>query len=547
MMRRAIALLLALVSLPATARAHDPVVHQDLTDLAYELMLVMDRNPAAFTARHPGDEGWAKFIKDAARAPYIIRDWSADLPKPQSTTCIVGVDADEAMSLPSGWPYDTWYLGRQLGAIDHAVGPDYAKVDGCGLRKGWSPGGILSLVNNGEGGKRDYSGLSLGYWAQHIDDEIDDSHIWMRPTNSALNPVSWYLSGASAIISTYLAVYLAPFLCAWDYLTGNDENCWRHAKEIGHDVDPVENLEGLLPGVFDSNDQQYTGMWHHINLGSNLSNDYDDIEGFYLPDAGYGHPGLIDVGIMAVAGLAGLSVNYDDSNGPKRYQIEDGDDDHENTTMRNKAQWQFHNIGLTAFEPLDNLAYYGWRNFKSDKHARWLGWPLHAFGDAVVPMHTIASPGWGHRPWEDAVAEDAVWRKIRYLPPEPDAPPPRSIGGAPAQLEQLVRIAERAYEWRKRVLAWRERHAGHDGDVPVRDLITELARQTHDYSFAQMDDSGGEWPFDDMQSVEYKFGSEAVAVAAYSSRADMADRTRPLVENGAGAILAFLTSAAEVK
>jgi hypothetical protein len=71
-------------------------------------------------------------------------------------------------------------------------------------------------------------------------------------------------------------------------------------------------------------------------------------------------------------------------------------------------------MGHVEFEPLDNLARFGWQSFLTalptgggssgsqggGAGANGLGWVLHAIGDAMCPQHTIGSLGWGHALWE---------------------------------------------------------------------------------------------------------------------------------------------------
>jgi hypothetical protein len=167
-----------------------------------------------------------------------------------------------------------------------------------------------------------------------------------------------------------------------------------------------------------------------------------------------------------------------------------------------------------------------------------LGWPLHAIGDATAPMHVIASPAWGHRPFEDA--QEELWPAIRnmsalYADPEPSQITP--------QLLQARSIYLKAFEWRQFILNWRAAHPGHDKDVPIRDLVTAVAENTYQYSVNKM--ATDFWPFHPFASMEY-LASEGSAVSIYTGRPDAVELVRPLIENGVAAKIAFLVSAAEV-
>lgn len=234
--------------------------------------------------------------------------------------------------------------------------------------------------------------------------------------------------------------------------------------------------------------------------------------------------------------LSGLSLDYGDSRGPKRYQISKAGDFRPDTKIRSRSQWQFHTLPHTPMELLDNLALFGWRNFRNDPNhkASALAWPLHALGDAVSPMHTIGSSGWGHRPFEDSV--EAIWDQIRFNP--------RNLTGTDLAEQQVraQRIFAQALRWRQFILSWRRNHLSSGNDVPIRDLVTALARETYDYSNQKM--LTHLWPYNPVASTAY-FLRESDGLAMYN-RPDAADLVRPLIENGVAAKIAFLTSLVEV-
>ncbi|MBA2485281.1 MAG: hypothetical protein H0V35_04145 [Nitrospira sp.] len=163
-----------------------------------------------------------------------------------------------------------------------------------------------------------------------------------------------------------------------------------------------------------------------------------------------------------------------------------------------------------------------------------LAWPLHAIGDATVPMHVVGASGWGHRPFEEAV-EDA-WPRLIYLTDRPEqAEESRAL-----QRQQAARILSKAYTWRKYILDWRARHPGEETNLPVRDLVTALAQETFDYANSQQPTG---WPYDSTASLLF-LASNVAAQGIYDNNAAV-NLTRPLIENGVAVMLAFLMSAME--
>jgi hypothetical protein len=233
-------------------------------------------------------------------------------------------------------------------------------------------------------------------------------------------------------------------------------------------------------------------------------------------------------------------LDYDESKGPKQYEIGAGDDFHSDSKRRSRAQWQFPTFPHLIFSPADNLGKFGWEQFRASKaraakiSAEPLSWPLHAIGDATVPMHVVNTSGWGHRPFEQAVRDS--WSRLLFFS---DDPTQKDVARA-LQVEQAARILAKAYQWRTFILNWRAAHPGQQDNVPVRELVTALAQET--YSYAAISRPGG-WPFDSAASLLY-LADEESATLFYKTKASI-DYTRPLIENGAAASLAFLMSAME--
>jgi hypothetical protein len=295
--------------------------------------------------------------------------------------------------------------------------------------------------------------------------------------------------------------------------------------------------------VKDSNSDTYTGMWHFIKMSGVQNNDYDDHQGLYYEDAGPASVGNsnidpLELAIIVGAETVGLSDNYDKALGPKRYQIASGGDFHPNTKMRGKTEWQHLTFPHVPFEPVDNLALYGWKKFRDGANhpANGLGWPLHALGDAMVPMHVAGTSAWGHRPFEDAT--ENTWRAV--------------VKGDDVQKQQAeaLVILTKAFAYRNLVLAYRQANPSVGNDVPVRQLVTVLAAHTAAYSDAMQPLKG--WPYNGAASLAYAGDvsgtplTKANAIALYANNPDAVSLYEPILDDGIAAIVAFLTSAAEV-
>jgi hypothetical protein len=111
-----------------------------------------------------------------------------------------------------------------------------------------------------------------------------------------------------------------------------------------------------------------------------------------------------------------------------------------------------------------------------------------------------------------------------------------------SQLEQARRILRGAFEWRKKIVAWRAGASGRSKDVPVRDLVTWLAEQTLQYVDSNRNPLT-QWPYIPFASTAYIL-NEKFSNDLYSGD-DATKRNRTLIENGTAATLGFLMSAAE--
>lgn len=371
-----------------------------------------------------------------------------------------------------------------------------------------------------------FAGALLGYYAQSVDDEVNDSIWWFSITNqSFLSTVKAVTDDASDFT---FAVILAPFACLWSLFSG--DNCFDKARDWGHQANPVTRADALekdfekmlSPGRLDGDDYfSTTGVWHFINVEDGENGDFNRIAGMHYTQGGWQHGvdvlgvGRIDAldwGVIVGGDYLGLTLDPDEATGVSRYQQSpDG------PISRRKDDW-YDGIAHTEFEPLDNLALYGWRRFQSDHDASGLGWVFHAIGDAVAPHHGIAATGWGHRPFEDFVG--FAWKEMFRE-------------GDPEHYLLMTDIITRAYKWWSFIDA--AQRSGNPSDIPIRDLITALAQETRSVSDYAI-----------KTSISVDYGDSSNEPKARFFYGDTADQTRSLLENGTGATLAFLVKASQL-
>jgi hypothetical protein len=241
----------------------------------------------------------------------------------------------------------------------------------------------------------------------------------------------------------------------------------------------------------------------------------------------------LELVLMAYFDTSGLSVNYDKSDGVANYTADNANDGMANTIRRGKGDWQFTTIAHTPFEPVNNLAWFGWTHFRDEQihPVRMLGWPLHAIGDATVPHHVMGTSAWGHRPFEDS--QEQIWSSVWNF----------KIGQIGTQRPAVERTLRRAFEYWKLIQAWRAANGGTK-DIPIRQIVMQIASHTHDYAMAQHVATGGDWPFSMGASTTYLIAKNA-SIKAYSDTDGAAEKVRPLYEDGMGATIALFVAAAE--
>ena len=375
---------------PSPAAAHNPSIHQAMTDLAWQMMVVVE-NTGGERIGEGGDD-WQGFLRRVAATPGRYRTRPADLYP------LVSSRTDTCTPALGSW-------NTTVHGVPNAPRWDFKDLTGCGVNTTWKPS--LDNVPANE-----FGGAVLGVWAAFPDSAFDDTHLWYRVTSAAgLGAVHDIVNEAT---EDALTIALIPIVCAVDWLFGDGDDCVKNSRKIADDVNVTEEVDSWIPGVGDQSGDDWVGVWHFVDMKPGASNDFDARQGKLFDEAGVpGEPmDPVELVLMAYFDASGLSLNYDKSQGIDKYTADNADDGMAKTIHRDKADWQFTTIAHTPFEPVNNLAWYGWTHFRDEQihPVSMLGWPLHAIGDAIVPMHVVGTSAWGHRPFEDS--QDLIWDSV---------------------------------------------------------------------------------------------------------------------------------------
>lgn len=527
----------AILALPGTAWAHNESVHQRMTDFAYHVLLASARFSGGQTLSArlapvmkrlaDADPAVKAFYAAAIPAVKKLRELKSGLPD-VALPCL-----DATLITQMGSPLPTWQLPAgtalpdlPMGAVRLPVTIGYAHSAECGIDGTYTPSGVLASANPGAFTARDHTGVTLGYWAAAPDKEKDDWVLRSTTLETLQNPVVLAQIGVATTVAVstvcLLACGLFPPACA---------ACPIVALGAGGTV--VDEIASIDADALESED--YTGFGHFIDMKPTPASPapFDEKPGKLMSRAG--PTGTTDVTedlVMMIFDIAGMHVNRPASAAPRDYQIilgasgATGTDAHRNSTARTVPQWELPLVPDLQLTAVDNLGMFGYLEAKANRgtalESRNLGWPLHALGDASVPMHTVGASGFGHRPYEDCV--DMVY----------DA-----LVGADNLATSVTLVADvitRAVKWRKFITDWRKTNASTD--VPVRDLVTALAAATRSKATAKPE------VFQPVASLTYILDEDA-AVAVYDTPA-MAAVQRDLLLEGIAAEVAFLLSVTEV-
>ena len=155
----------------------------------------------------------------------------------------------------------------------------------CGVSFDRRPNEIFEpLAKDFNRQKLDHTGVVLGFWAASVDHHFDDTHLWIRPTSAAgAGKVKNIIDNA---IDKNVSGILLPFVFLADCIFGDCKDCDKDALNIADKINPVDDIEGLIPGVGDVSGDKWVGVWHHINVTSRGSNEYDDRQGELFEEAG---------------------------------------------------------------------------------------------------------------------------------------------------------------------------------------------------------------------------------------------------------------------
>lgn len=361
--------------------------------------------------------------------------------------------------------------------------------------------------------------LVMGWHAGSVDDHLSDSVLWVRPT--AVGLAGLFTDAASLAFEVGVGAILLPFVCLGEAIFGDGCDVG-DSFAFARQYNPVDFIEGLVPGIGDIRSDSYTGLWHFEDVGASI-NRFNDTRGMWYPGAGPSHPGAIDVVISAGAEITGLSLDALASDGDNQYGQYD-------RVGRLFPEWQAHTIGTLEFSPLHNLARFGWDRFVNGgaQDASGLAWPLHAIGDACEPQHVVGSTGWGHRPYEEAIEHQSD----RFLPRNRLQSDGTAEAGAAK--DQLTRIlSTTGYRW------WKQFH----NDQDMAKLIHDLAQDTRSQVAAT-----GDWPYIDGASTKWQLdnsgGEDDLANALFPASGGHAVDAQKLLESAVGAAIAVLTEAA---
>lgn len=378
--------------------------------------------------------------------------------------------------------------------------------EGCGLRA-FLTAELEEQSANERGMER-----ALGWHAGIPDQRPDDSAAWIRPTTVGMAGLA--LEVTSQYWNYGMGTLAIPFIALYKLFSGEDFEL-DDSYELAREYNPIDTVQGAVPGVGDFRSTLFTGLWHFETLDADI-NGYNDIRGLWYPGGGAGgapYPSSVDIAISSLTIATGASLNALAAQGDDRYGQFD-------QVKRNWAQWQAHPIGLTEFSPLHNLARYGWEQYLGSgaTDAEGLGWPLHAIGDACAPQHLISTTGWGHRPFENWAAQTG---EDVLFPPDEREP-------------QLMRVVEESFEWFSLL---------EDNGGKVDEFIIQLAHESRDIIAAQ-----GDWQYSDDAFSAAAFVGEAGWTHREYGRdvigTEHEEHVRELAEQAMSAALGFLVFAA---
>jgi hypothetical protein len=476
------------------AFAYENRVHQRVPDQGYQLLNLMRRGqflpakvakelnvpqPQALTARPDGiaageEARWQQFVQEALAAIPILDELAADLPHPNHPSESCNYAYPQSGSPPQNLSSLNSCLASE---IAFAPARDWGTENSsrCYLRRGYNLGDT-DATEFYQDVPNKLTGAVLGYWAQNVDEELDETHLTWRPSNvlflSTVNDIANYATEAG------IMMFAVPVFCFSDLLDGNISGCWEGAVDFSHQVNPNQITDAVLNvGIGDIRGKDLedwgipnlTGFWHFVRPVPLSPGRFNIMPGMRISEAALAEPGVffghwdsLDLLALGVCDVTGFSMNPERSTGVQRYpQYADG------PTYRTNSDWVSTSVAHVEFEPMDNVGRYGWDSSDNAKHnsARYLGWPVHTAVDATVPHHVAGVLGWHHAAWESYVSN--AWKDIFN-------DTGKSPGNNYVHYFDFQGILKEAY----RYWVWLGEHSTADMKLPVAPFIELLATET---------------------------------------------------------------------
>ena len=405
----------------------------------------------------------------------------------------------------------------------------------------------LALPDDGKA----LQGRVFGYHAQRPDNLWGDTLFEEAPVyGPVLNVGAKVVDGLLRLLFITIACAAATVVA---FFGGDIDECLSEGLAAADSASVERWLKRVLPGWDGEPSGDLVGVWHFIR--PNDRGRFNDAPGLSYAVAGPGQngPGALDSAIRIASVALWLRVNTETSDGDDHYFVSTGEDGQAPSQPRGDHYEQTL-VADVEFEPLDNLAQYGWAQFQASAAAgKWsaegLAFPLHALGDASVPQHAVGSTAYGHRPYEDWV--DLNLSRLLLESCRDDDPLSRTPCGDSFLKQQLAQA--------RRVLQWAHYfHSKTSSDEGVRPLVTLVAKET----LAQVGDHPDAWPFCDECSTAYflddpnedwlkKAGVTLTDLAIPKKSAatgrygEHREEVRSLVEMSAGATIALLMKASQ--
>jgi hypothetical protein len=174
-------------------RAHNARVHRDMTDRAYHVMLAL----AAARLDTASDPALAELAVAAGKAIRKLQGVPAGLPPPKDSRCADPETIKKIGTNTPSWGAPPSFEAMVLGALPYPIATTYLTGTDCGIDPDWSPGAFFDAINVPGPGGVDHTGAGLGFWAHQPDDEVDDWHVYFRPTNAAgMSVIKSYIEAA---------------------------------------------------------------------------------------------------------------------------------------------------------------------------------------------------------------------------------------------------------------------------------------------------------------------------------------------------------------